>query len=206
MPAAALDPDHAPSELEPDTCEVAPPPLAPPRPARVASGPRASPAHACARSEPPSFGRAAEWARDLALVGGVTATIAPLLTLDARHAVRFAPAAVIVAVATGLALGRVAPSLFSRHVRRLPIPLLLGAGFGLGAFWGAAAGLAGALASGLTPGYWTGVAGRCGAMVLGILWLPYLLAHVRGRATWPLVALACVLGPSAAALVRAIVS
>jgi hypothetical protein len=44
-------------------------------------------------------------------------------------------------------------------------------------------------------------AGQTGALLLGSLWLPYLLAHARRRPTWPLVAVASVVTPVAASLV-----
>lgn len=186
---AVLDGDLAPPES----------PRAPRRTPQL-EGSVLRPSHANAR-KPPSLGHPAAWARDLALIGGVIAALLPFLTLSPAEAIRFAVPAAVVAIISGAALGAIVPSLFSSHVRRLPIALLLGAGFGLGALWGALAGFAGSLASHLPRLEMTCFAGQCGAMVLGSLWVPYLLANVRRRATWPLVALACVVGPTAAALV-----
>jgi hypothetical protein len=190
-------------DLEPTVLEGD---LAPPESRRAPRGTPEPEASALRRPrvaarEPPSFGHRAAWARDLALIGGVIAALLPFLTLSPAEAIRFAVPAAVVAALSGAALGAIVPSLFSAYVRRLPIALLLGAGFGLGALWGALAGLAGSLASDLPRLEMTCFAGQCGALVLGSLWVPYLLANVRGRATWPLVALACVVGPTAAALV-----
>lgn len=204
MPAPSAShaaPDDLDLELPALERELVPPePIRPPSTTPRPEVPALRPSRSAAR-EPPTIGAPAAWARDLAAVGAVVSAVLPFLTLAPAEALRFVAPAALVAALSGAALGAIAPSLFTTFVRRLPMVLLLGAGFGLGAFWGALAGFAGSLASGAPRLQMTCFAGQCGAMVLGCLWAPYLLAHVRRRATWPLVALACVVGPTAAAVV-----
>lgn len=144
-------------------------------------------------TDPPvTLGSRAEWARDLALVGGVTA-----LALGAVTPLHWTTvsATALLAMLGGAALGALFPQLLHRRVRRKPWLLLALAAVGLGACWGGGAGF---IAAHLTGGPWvrtTELAGTATAAQLGWLWLPLVLRRARGRSSVPYVLLACVVAP-----------
>jgi hypothetical protein len=141
----------------------------------------------------PTLGRAAAWARDLAMVGAATSLLAGL------GIERHLEPVIVVATGVGAAVG----ALFGVGFRRLllawlrlpivawvPISLVLGAAFG-----GSTGLLAGTL-TGETHGtaLLTVLAAIAGALQLCWFWLPYAVRAGRGKSTWPLVAAAVVLG------------
>lgn len=133
------------------------------------------------------------WARDLALVGGFTTLALGLVTPLRWDTVGVAAALVAL---TGAALGSVFPRLLHRQVRSKPILLLLAAGVGLGACWGAIAGLTAAL---LTAAPWVHAASLVGtatALQLGWLWLPLLLGHTCRKRVVEWVMLALLASPA----------
>jgi len=96
-------------------------------------------------------------------------------------------AAAITGAITGAALGSLAPRLLNPFVRRIPIALLLMAGFGLGALWGALVGAVASLVSGADMALSIQTAGLCGALQLSWFWLPYAIRKARARRAWPVV-------------------
>lgn len=140
--------------------------------------------------------RARAWACDLALIGGVSAGALPLLL---GASATFAIVAALASAAIGAAIGSAAPLLLNRRVRRVPVLLLLGAGAGLGANWGAASAAIAALATGET---WWAYAAQLGATaglaLLGAFWMPAVLLRARGRSTVPAILAALALCPAIA--------
>ncbi|MDQ3033500.1 MAG: hypothetical protein M3Y87_13860, partial [Myxococcota bacterium] len=82
----------------------------------------------------PQLTRRGAWARDLAVLGGASALGIPLLL---GASVGFAAITALAGALLGASIGAAVPVLLGRHVRRVPVVLLLGAGAGLGANWGA---------------------------------------------------------------------
>ncbi|AKF09992.1 hypothetical protein [Sandaracinus amylolyticus] len=122
------------------------------------------------------------WALDLAWVGGASAlAVATMLGASALFALAVAATSALI----GAAIGAGAPWLLSRRVRRLPVLVLLGAGAGLGANWGALSAASVALASDGGLG-WVRAAelgGTAGLLVMGLFWLPAALLRASGRST-----------------------
>ena len=142
---------------------------------------------------PITFGTPTEWARDLALVGGVTTLALGAVTPLAWTTVS---ATALLAMIGGALLGATFPRLLHRRVRRKPWLLLAAAAVGLGACWGGAAGLIGAWLTG--GGSWidaTELAGTATAAQLGWLWLPLVLRRARGRSSLGYVLAACAASP-----------
>ncbi len=132
------------------------------------------------------------WARDLALVGAITALP---LALWRYLPLSTALIAVALAAASGAVLGALVPRLLHRRVRRKPLVLLVPAAVGLGALWGAAVGLP---AAWITHAPWirvTELAASAGAAQLGWLWVPHAIGVARRGSSWPTVALACMAAP-----------
>lgn len=132
------------------------------------------------------------WARDLALVGAVSAL--PLALLRALP-LATTLALVLVAAAGGALIGLLAPRLLHRRVRRVPLVLLVPAAIGLGGLWGAIAGLS---AAAITHAPWirvTELAASAGAAQLGRLWLPHSIGIARRGSSWPTVLVACAAAP-----------
>lgn len=141
------------------------------------------------------LGRARDWARDLAVIGGVSSFVAPASVGLSDLVSGFAPAAAVAGALVGAGLGAIAPRALSR-VRAIPIPILLIGGLGVGSLWGAAAGLAGAVYFGsfdFLVGFSALAGGVAGAIQLGWFWLPYVKRRIARRSTWPLVLFASLL-------------
>lgn len=140
------------------------------------------------------------WASDLALVGAVTA---PTSLAVWTASVPLLPMLVFALSGglTGALLGRFVPLLLHHRVRRMPVPLLLGAGLGVGANWGALVYAAPLFAvSGVVHYRALGAAAAVGMLQLGWFWLPYVLRKSRGESTFGLVVAACAASPVIAAL------
>ena len=143
-------------------------------------------------SPPVDLGRAEDWATELAVVGALT-TLGLGLVSSLPGATLAAALALTALVGAGL--GAIVPRLLHRHVRRVPILVLVVAGVGLGACWGAPAGY---LAARLTGAPWirtTALLATATAFQLGWLWLPVVLERARGRSPWPWVLAACLASP-----------
>ena len=139
-------------------------------------------------------GRSLPWARDLALVAGASAGLAPLAIFGLGS---FALSATVVGVVSGGLIGLGAPRLLDAVRGRLPLTVLATLGLGIGALWGAGIGaVAGAAEQTiLGPSTTTWAAALIGAVQLGVFWFPYTFQTVlRGR-TWPIVAATCGLAP-----------
>jgi hypothetical protein len=140
--------------------------------------------------------RARAWARDLALIGAVSAGALPLLL---GASATFAIVASIASALIGAAIGSAAPYLLNRHVRRVPVLLLLGAGAGLGANWGAVSATVAALATGEAGWRYAAQLGAtAGLALLGAFWMPAVLLRARGRSTVPAILAALSLCPAIA--------
>lgn len=142
------------------------------------------------------------WVRDLALIGAASA-LAPAAVVGGLFPT-FVAGAGVAGAASGALLGAVFPRLLLGPFSRLPIAVMLVVGALFGAGWGGAVGAAagaseglmggGAVATSTTLVLLGGFYGALsGALQLGWFWLPYTLLRARGRAAWPIVALACVL-------------
>ena len=144
-----------------------------------------------------SVGTGAAWARDLAIVGGVSSFAAPVWFVG-NLGWGYVWAAALFGALGGAALGAVMPWLLTKPLRRFRIAALLALGPLLGFAWGALTGLlaapllafshAGPLVSAL-------VARIAGIIQFGWFWLPYAMSHIRGRGTRRLVLAACLVGP-----------
>ena len=140
----------------------------------------------------PDLGAPRAWARDLALVGGFTG-----LGLGFATPMGWDSLAITALLAAGLGavLGLLVPRLLHPQVRKTPWLLLVAAGIGLGACWGGAAGLGGALLTGAPWMRATELGATAAAFQLGWLWLPLLLARASGREGGALALLACAIAP-----------
>jgi len=140
-------------------------------------------------------GRPGEWARDFAIVGGISALLAPLFAFSGPA---FPVAAMFWGTLTGLAIGRLLPDVLERVRGRLPIPVLLTLGVPIGAFWGGITGFAAGLSLGsLELAVFGGLcASIAGAFQFGWLWFPYTFLTVIGRSRWPVVAASAVVAPA----------
>ena len=145
-------------------------------------------------------GQALAWARDFAIVGGVSAFITPFVMAGAFVGARY----LVFAAAGGIVGGFVLGLLFAHltgasrpDARRLPLWVIALVAPLLGGLWGASVGLVAAL--GLGRGSWDLVAmsmtlaAIAGALQLGWFWVGYLFARSRRHPTWPVVVAACLL-------------
>ena len=142
-----------------------------------------------------------QWARDLALVFGVSALS---LAIIGHGGLALGAVGTVLATLAGAALGGLMPRLFHARVRTKPTLLLLGAGAGLGACAGTIAAVLAALSTGSPVLACAELGARLGLAQLGWAWLPMLLSHARRRPTLPIVAMAVVLAPVLAAAALAI--
>jgi hypothetical protein len=140
------------------------------------------------------------WARDLAVVGGVSSV---------ASTIAFAPAMVVpvgmyaliagaTGVLTGALLGVVAGKAIAGPLARLPVLAVLAGGVGAGAVWGGTVGAIAALAlgaHGMVLESSIEIAAVAGAIQLGWWWLPYLLRRAHEKSTWPVVFFAACLSP-----------
>lgn len=141
---------------------------------------------------PAPLGARRAWSLDLACVGAIT-TLA--LGVVSPLSVSTVVVAAALSALGGVALGGLVPTLLAWRVRRKPVVLLLVAGVGLGACW---LGFASAGAALLTGTSWTwalSIGASAGAVQLGWLWLPMVLARAKGRSTVEYVLLACLASP-----------
>lgn len=141
-------------------------------------------------------GEARVWARDMAIVGGVTAFLAPMPALPVAT-MWFIGATTVAGAVTGVALGSAMPGALEALRRRLPLATLVALGPIPGALWGGIVGALGfALSGGVAP---LAVCMLCvaiaGALQFGLFWFPYTFQTVRGAPRWPVVLGACVLTP-----------
>lgn len=150
------------------------------------------------------FGRPWAWARDLGLVGAVTCFVVPYLAAPLWCRWEFSVAAAVTGAVTGAALGGLAPRLLHPFVRRIPVLLLLMAGFGLGSLWGALVGGVASLASDVDLALGVQTAAFCGALQLSWFWLPYAVRKARARRTWPVVLGSLIMSLSLAGVLMAV--
>lgn len=126
------------------------------------------------------------WSRDLALVGGVTSTLAPLAAGNMAPAGYWQVAA-LTGLLTGALLGLAMPALVDAVRGRVPLLLLVLASPLVGLAWGATAGgLAGLPFGEANVLLGTAAGGAAGFIQLGWLWFPYLFQSVRRGRTWPI--------------------
>ena len=137
------------------------------------------------------------WARDMAIVGGVTSLLAPLPAILLGATAGFIVVSSVTGSLTGAAMGAAMPGLLERLRGRLPIPLLLVMGPIPGAVWGGVVGLMGGLLSGVSVPLTVCVAAAAvaGAIQFGLFWLPYTVQTVRRGSLWPVVLGACLATP-----------
>lgn len=144
----------------------------------------------------PQLGRIRTWARDFAVLGGLSSAMIPLVALGGRDPWTFVVSFTAVALGVGALLGALvggaARVFIGRIGARLPVGLLLLVGPIVGALWGAAAGgAAGYLwwwAAGTATfacdgepivGQAAGYAAIAAAVQFGWFWLPYTLGVAR---------------------------
>ena len=139
------------------------------------------------------------WARDFAIVGATTGSLAPFFVIFDPM---FAVAAGFTGAATGAALGAFMASGLERFRNRVPLTVLAAGATFLGALWGAASGSAGGAFSSIAGSQFEGSAialgfmfgGIAGMLQLGGMFLPYLLSAVH-RQTVPVVLLGVMAAP-----------
>ena len=146
------------------------------------------------------------WARDMAIVGGVTAFLAPMPALPLAT-MWFIGATTVTGAVTGAALGAAMPGTLEFLRRRLSLAALVAIGPIPGALWGGIVGALGfALSGGVTPlAVCVLCAAIAGALQFGLFWFPYTFQTVRGAPRWSVVLGACVLTPLIGALTVAAV-
>lgn len=154
-------------------------------------------------SPPPASGPALAWARDFAIVGGVSAFMTPFMIAGAFVGTRYLVYAAAGGIIGGFFLGLLFGHLLGAGrdpddaARRTPVWILALAAPVLGAIWGASVGLVAALGlpgrSADLVGVSMTLAAIAGALQLGWLWAGYLFARLRRHATWPVVVAACLL-------------
>ncbi len=145
-------------------------------------------------------GQALAWARDFAIVGGVSSFLTPFIMAGEFLGARY----LVFAAAGGIVGGFVLGLLFAyltgasrADARKVPLWVVALAAPLLGGLWGASVGFVAAL--GLGRGGWDAVylsmylAAIAGALQLGWFWVGYLFARVRRHPTWPVVVAACLL-------------
>lgn len=142
-------------------------------------------------------GQAKDWARDMAIVGGVTAGLAPLPAIPLGATAGFIAGTAAAGLLTGAALGAAMPGVLEWVRGRLPIPVLMMLGPIPGAVWGGiVGGVGGALSTvGVPVGLCVVCAAIAGAMQFGLFWFPYTFQTVRGERRWPVVLAACLATP-----------
>lgn len=145
----------------------------------------------------PLTGSPLPWARDFAVVGGVTGFAAPYVVITDLP---FAAAAGLAGAALGLVLGALAAPFLERARHRVPLLLLVFAAPFVGAVWGGLSGVAGGLVGGrmfagesVELGLVMGAA--AGMVQLGWMFLPYTLVAVMKLPRWPVVLAASVAAP-----------
>lgn len=141
---------------------------------------------------PSILGARRAWSLDLAFVGGVTTLALGVVSPLAVSTVLVASA---ICALSGVVLGALVPTLLAHRVRRKPVLLLLAAGAGLGACWIGFAGAGAAVLTGTSWRWALSIGATAGAVQLGWLWLPMLLARAKGRSTIEYVLLACLASP-----------
>lgn len=133
----------------------------------------------------PITGRPTAWARDLALLGGVSSFALSMLFTGMVPA-GFPAAVGLVTGATGALVGLATPAALDRLRGRVSLWVLALLAPLAGAAWGGAAGAAAASLSNSAPWPLSLVAGAlAGGLQLGWFWLPYTMQTVRGGRTWP---------------------
>jgi hypothetical protein len=157
-----------------------------------------SPTPAPPRTSPPALA----WARDFAIVGGVSALLTPFIMAGAFVGARY----LLFAAAGGVIGGFVLGLVFARATGgqrpeddRSKLPLWVIALWAplLGGLWGASVGLVAAF--GLPHpgveliGASMMLAAIAGALQLGWFWAAYYFARARRAAAWPVVVAACLL-------------
>jgi hypothetical protein len=142
-------------------------------------------------------GQPREWARDMAIVGGVTASLAPLPALTLGATAGFIGGTALAGTLTGAALGAAMPGLLERVRGRLPLSILMVLGPVPGALWGGIVGAVGSVLSGVGTPLTLCVlcAAIAGAIQFGLFWFPYTFQTVRGARRWPVVLAACLATP-----------
>ena len=145
-------------------------------------------------------GSAKHWARDMAIVGGVTSFIAPMSALLLSSSAQFmlfdlmlsyAMVASFLGAASGALLGLAMPTYLNLVRKWLPLPVLFVGHPIIGAIWGGTVGLLAAIPSvGVVLGVLPALLGAIvGALQFGWLWFPYTFQTVLDGRRWPLVAL-----------------
>ena len=138
------------------------------------------------------------WARDMAIVGGVTSGIAPMPALALGATAGFIGGTAVAGALTGAALGAMMPVALERLRGRLPLSVLMVLGPLPGALWGALVGTAGFYLSGISSTplvLCVGCAALAGAIQFGLFWFPYTFQTVRDGRRWPVVLGACLGAP-----------
>jgi hypothetical protein len=136
------------------------------------------------------------WARDFALIGGVTGLVAPMAVVPSIVSSGYLGAAAVVGALSGAFLGTAVPAALSR-LGNVRLPVLLMGGLGVGAVWGGVVGAAAALAAEpALVALSVLLAGIAGTLQFGWIWLPYVLRKIRGKRTWPLVVTALAATPA----------
>lgn len=145
------------------------------------------------------------WSRDMALLGGLIALQAPLISpllFSAPLGLPYVLTAGIMGALTGAGLGWGVGVTLDGPGRRWPLLLMLLAGPLIGVVWGGAVGAVSALALPSDSDLFsiggflfsTIIAGIAGALVFGWFWFPYVWLRVKRLATWPLVLCAALMG------------
>lgn len=142
-------------------------------------------------------GQARVWARDMAIVGGVTAFLAPLPAILLGATASFIGASAMTGCLTGGLLGAAMPGMLEWLRGRIPLAGLVALGPIPGAVWGGVVGAMGFAFSGVTVPLVLCVlsASLAGAIQFGLFWLPYTVQTVRGGPLWPVVLGACIATP-----------
>jgi hypothetical protein len=134
------------------------------------------------------------WARDFALVGGVSSFLAPYLVVRDHYGMDYIALSTAMGIGFGAVLGLVLPRILTR-MGQIPFwALLFTLGPSLGLLWGAAVGASSGQI--LKADMWmvsTLFAAPAAAFQFGWLWLPYTVVRAREKRAWPLVAFACVM-------------
>ena len=148
-------------------------------------------------------GNSTPWARDLAIVTGATALLAPVLVWGWTSVTLFGT---FFGLLSGGLLGAMAPGFLDRVRGRIPLAVLASLGFALGAVWGGVVGAVAAAAEVTILGTGTTIlaAAGIGALQLGFFWLPYTVLTVLGQRTWPAVVASCAMAPILGGLVFAL--
>ena len=137
------------------------------------------------------------WARDMAIVGGVTSLLAPLPAIALGSNAPFIVITAVTGCLTGAALGTAMPGLLERVRGRVPLAVLMALGPLPGAVWGGVVGTMGGAFSGVMVPMWLCMiaASLAGAIQFGLFWFPYTFQTVRGARCWPVVLGACLATP-----------